>query len=401
VSTFVSHYKGADQLTRTYGATWQGIYLSCASYIVVLGIGFFSGPLFDFVGHEPNVRILETQYFEIMCWGGIGTLASSAVSGYFSGTGRTCTLMWAQFTGFVVNIILDYLLIFGKCGFPGWGVPGAAIATTIAQILTTLILLIVFLCPGQDCEKASRHAAFNFPLMKRILRFGFPSGLRWGFEMLAWTLFLFIVGRIGTVELAATNIAFRINGFAFFPIVGLGQAVGILVGQAQGRRDPVQSERLTYMGLAISEAWMITAALIFIIVPAQLFNLFSGGNATEPAEFVKITSTGITLLRFVAVYSLLDASNIIFLTSLQCAGDTRWTLAVSIIAHLSFLILLLIADHLRLGIWVEWSAATLFVVMTAMVWFRRFQSGKWQHIRVIEYASFEEEDSDRFAETTA
>jgi Na+-driven multidrug efflux pump len=84
------------------------------------------------------------------------------------------------------------------------------------------------------------------------------------------------------------------------------------------------------------------------------------------------------------VYSLLDACNIIFISSLQSAGDTRWTLVVSIIAHVAFLGALALINYLQPNLWFEWLAATIFVWAVALVWFFRFKSGVWKGIQVIE-----------------
>ena len=148
--------------------------------------------------------------------------------------------------------------------------------------------------------------------------------MRFAFEMLAWTLFIFFIGRIGDNELAASNIVFRINSFAFFPIIGLGQAVGVLVGQAQGAGNISKTVRLTYTGFYLAEIWMIVIAAILVLFPFNILNLFNGNGVV--GTYQPVIALGVILLRFVAVYSLLDACNIIFVSSLQSAGDTRWTM---------------------------------------------------------------------------
>lgn len=380
-STFVAHYIGAGQSHRAASAIWQCVYIALISGCLVFSAGFFSTQLFALVGHSASVQPLEAIYFKILSWGGFLFLLGSAWSGYFSGKGDTRLLMIAQMIGFVVNAILDWILIFGKLGFPELGVTGAAIATVAAQGFTTALLAIKFLQDGDKVYSPWRERKFIFTLFKRIIRFGFPSGLRFGFEALAWTSFILIIGRIGTTELAASNIAFRINGFAFFPIIGLGQAVNILIGQSQGRQLPALSRKITHTGIIISEFWMILASLIFILFPKELYMLFEGNTGSGNHEIVE---TGILLLKFVALYSLLDACNIIYSGALQAAGDTRWTMIVSLIGHTIFLALLIAADQFKWGLWAEWGIATVFVMTIAFVWVLRFHSKKWESIKVIE-----------------
>jgi MATE family multidrug resistance protein len=379
---FVAHYVGAKCPQRAFSTVWQGIYLSLISGLIVFIIGFFATPLFSWAGHGEQVKNFEIQYFSILCWFALTTIIGSALAGFFSGLGRTRTLMVVQLLGLAINTLLDYCLIFGKWGFPVFGVSGAAIATVIAQGFVAMMLFILFLFFNGRIGNSWKDRKFEPKLLKRLVRFGFPSGLRFASEMLAWTLFILFIGRIGIDELAATNIAFRLNGFAFFPIIGLGQAVGILVGQAQGSLNPQKSMRLTYVGFYMAELWMITVALLFLLFPNELYSLFRTEGGAGQNQM--ISSIGVILLRFVAIYSLFDACNIIFVSSLQSAGDTHWTLVFSIIAHAVFLGVLATADFFKLSIWFQWTVATVFVTVAAFTWLLRFHSGKWKNIRVIE-----------------
>jgi MATE family multidrug resistance protein len=381
-STLVAHYTGAGREHRAFSATWHGLYFTVGASVVVALLGFIAGPLFTWAGHDPSVRVLEIEYFQIICWGSFVSIASGAISGYFMGKGNTKVVMLANFSGFAVNTLLDYVFIFGKWGFPEMGMMGAAIATVFAQFCVVLVLATFFIQERFEGRSPLKCIEFDRELLKRLLRFGFPNGLRYGFEMLAWTVFIFFLGRIGPVEQAASNIAFRLNGFAFFPIVGLGFAIGILVGQSQGSKNPQMAARVTTTGFLLAEIWMIFMAMIFLVFPQQLIGLFEGD--THAVEFPEVISQGVIILRFVAVYSLLDACNIIFISSLQAAGDTRWTLVISVIAHVVFLGSLTMIDYFKPGLWPEWLAATFFVWSIAIVWFLRFRSGVWKNIQVIE-----------------
>ncbi len=381
-STLVAHYIGAEREHRAFSATWHGLYFTAGASVIVALLGFIAGPLFTWAGHDPAVRVLEIEYFQIVCWGAFVSIASGAISGYFMGKGNTKVVMMANFSGFAINTLLDYIFIFGKWGFPEMGIRGAAIATVLAQFCVVFILATVFMRERFEGKSPLKCIEFDWELFKRLLRFSFPNGLRYGFEMLAWTVFIFFLGRIGPVEQAASNIAFRLNGFAFFPIVGLGYAIGIFVGQSQGSKNPEMSSRVTTTGFLLAELWMIFMAIMYLVFPGQLIGLFEGNHHT--AEFSEIIRQGVIILRFVAVYSLLDACNIIFISSLQAAGDTRWTLGISVIAHVLFLGSLATIDYFKSGLWLEWLAATFFVWSIAIVWFLRFRSGVWKNIQVIE-----------------
>jgi MATE family multidrug resistance protein len=381
-STLVAHYVGARRPERAFAATWQGIYFSILGGFIVLLIGFAAEPLFNWVAHSEKIRSLEQRYFAVLCWFSFSTICGSALSGFFSGRGHTAKLAIVQLTGLAANTLLDYCLIFGYWGFPELGIGGAAYATVIAQGLVALILFVLFIRSRQTSGHPWKDRGFELKLFRRLLHFGIPNGLRFAFEMLAWTLFIFFIGRIGDNELAASNIVFRINSFAFFPIIGLGQAVGVLVGQAQGAGNISKTVRLTYTGFYLAEIWMIVIAAILVLFPFNILNLFNGNGVV--GTYQPVIALGVILLRFVAVYSLLDACNIIFVSSLQSAGDTRWTMIFSIVSNCSFLGALMVADYLKVSIWFQWTIATIYVMVAAITWLIRFSLGRWKTIRVIE-----------------
>jgi hypothetical protein len=149
----------------------------------------------------------------------------------------------------VVNIVLDYLWIFGHLGFPRAGVAGAAGATIAAEAFGALVYLMLIL----RAEYRRRYATLagwrlDPALFGRLLRFGLPAGLHWAIEILGFGVFLLLVGRIGTLELAATGLAFNLNGLVFVPMLGLGIGVTAIVGRYLGSGRPDLAERSDVVG---------------------------------------------------------------------------------------------------------------------------------------------------------
>lgn len=385
--TFVAQYIGAGRPERAAHAVWQGIYCSIVSGVLLWLFIPFAPGLFSLVNHAAHIQVMEVRYFSITCMGAIFVIGASAVSGFFIGRGKTAVVMVVHLVGFAINVILDYCLIFGKAGCARLGIDGAAWATVGASAIVALLFVLIFLCRknrhGWGTWKA-RDIEWNVAF--RLLRFGFPNGFRFSIEMLAWTLFVFFIGRIGAVELSATNIAWRINGIAFFPVVGFSQAIAILVGKAQGAMQPGISWKVTWRGMFVSQIWMIALAVIFLVFPHQLFALFHAANPEADGEIARM---GVVLLRFVALYCLLDACNYIFMGSLVAAGDTRWTLIVSAALHLLFTVALFAVDRWGRTLMIEWTIATVFVMVQALFWMGRFLQGKWKTMQVIETAVIE------------
>ncbi len=383
-STFVAQYVGAGRPQRVASAVWQGIYFSMAAGVALALVSLGARPLFAWVGHAPAIQAMEVRFFSIMCWGGFFFVVSNALSGFFTGRGETNVAMVVNIAGLLANVALDYILIFGKLGLPRLGVTGAALATVIAQAITAGVFGLLYLRRSNRRIWATwRQRAFDRPLFLRLVRFGFPGGMRFSLEMAGWTAFVFFVGRIGPIDLAATNIAWRINGIAFFPVIGLSQAVAILVGNAQGANRSDLSAKVTWRGTVVSQIWMISMAIVFVAVPEQLFKIFAGADPASASQFVRL---GPVLLRFVALYCLVDALNYVFIAALVAAGDTRWTLYASIALNALFAAGLIAADLFSRTLVTEWAVATTFVMGQALLWLARFLKGRWRDFKVIEPA---------------
>src|SRR5271157_3090359 len=113
VSTFVAQYFGSDRKRMIGAVVWQGIYISVISGILIMLFAPFSDEIFELIGHSATVMGLESTYFRILCLGAIPLVASSALSGFFSGLGKTWIVMVANLAATLENIVMDYLLIFG------------------------------------------------------------------------------------------------------------------------------------------------------------------------------------------------------------------------------------------------------------------------------------------------
>ena len=385
VNTFVAQYHGAGRPERIGRSVWQGIYFSLVALLIAVVIWPLADDLFRFFGHAPEVQEMEVVYFRILLVGAPAVVISNAVSGLFSGLGKTWIIFWVNFAATMINIILDYLLIFGKMGLPRMGIAGAAWATVAAGFFPAIVLVVIMALPRYARRYGTlRSWRFDRALFRRLLHFGTPNGLQVFLEVLAFTIFLVIAGKIGTIELAATTLAFNINNLAFAPMLGMMTAVSALVGQSLGRERPELAEKLTWSALHICGAFYVTLGLCYVVVP-QLF-LWPFLRNAQSAEFLEISRVGTNLLRFVAIYSIFDAMNMIFSAAIKGAGDTRFVAMTTI--RLSWLVLVLPSliwwFLLRGSIYGLWVFITLYVIGLGLLFLRRFLHGPWRTMRVIE-----------------
>ncbi len=383
--TFVAQYFGAGRSDRVGPVVWQGLYLALLGGLVHLVIMNFADEFFLFAGHGPNLARLEADYFRILCLGAFPVIGSSALSAYYIGLGRTWPVMWINIFATAVNLVLDYIMIFGKLGFPEMGITGAGIATVIAGCVNFLAYAVLIFRPKINVAYRTLSGwRFDPELFRRLLRFGLPNGVQFFIDVAGFTVFLLLMGRLGTVSLAATNIAFNINTLAFMPMIGFGIAVSTLVGQYIGRGAPDIAERVSWSGFYMTFSYMAVIAALYVLTPGLFILPFTSG--ADPEEFREIAEITVLLLRFVAVYSLFDACNIIFASAIKGAGDTRFVMVMIVILSLSVLVIptYVAIGFLGAGLYACWTIGTVYVCFLGTAFYLRFRGGKWKSMKVIE-----------------
>ncbi|MBU4566805.1 MAG: MATE family efflux transporter [Desulfarculus sp.] len=388
VNVFVAQYVGAGAPERVGASLWQGIYFSLASGLFLAALYLVAEPLFRFAGHDPEVMRLEVVYFRILTLGAGTVVLATTLSCFYSGRGLTRPVMLINLIGAGLNIPLDYLLINGVGPFPEMGIAGAAVATVISQVvLVALFGLAVFRKRNDHAFAVRRAWAWDSALMRRMLRYGLPGGVQLFLDILVFTFFVFMVGRLGRAELAATNIVIAINTLSFMPMVGMSVAVSTLVGQAIGAGKPSGGVRATTSTLHIALVYMGLVALAFVFLPRELLSFFYTDGASAAAQS-RMVELGVELLRFVAVYSMFDAMVLVYVGSLKGAGDiyfVMWSMAL-ICLGLVIAPLLVGVEVLGLGLYFIWGCVTLYVVVLGLVLRWRYSRGLWKKMRVIEAA---------------
>lgn len=388
VTTFVAQYHGAGRPERIGPALWQGVYFTLAAGALMAALSPFLRPAFDWAGHDPVVREHEVRYASLLMAGGFPIVLMATLASFFAGRGQTLIVLHVNLIVTGVNVVLDYLWIFGHLGFPRAGVAGAAAATVASHAVGCVPYLLLI----ARAEVRRTHATlsgwrFEPELFGRLLRFGLPSGLHWAIEIFAFGLFLVLVGRIGTTELAATGIAFNLNGLVFVPMLGLGVGVTALVGRYLGSGQPALAERSTWSALGLSFVYMAGCGALYFLAPALLLAPYRAG--ADPAAFAPLEALTTVLLRFVAVYSIFDMLNVICAAALRGAGDTAFAMRSSTVFSIFAMLLptylaCVVFGH---GIYVAWSAASAYVFSVGLLLLWRFRAGRWKALRVIEGAS--------------
>lgn len=385
-NVFVAQYSGSGQREKIGASLWQGIWFSLLAGLCLLGVSLLGRPLFALGGHPSEIQDLETVYFQIMTAGsGVRVLAMS-LSCFYSGQGRTRPVMIISVIAAGLNIPLDYAMINGRWFFPEMGIAGAGVATVTASVFNLAMYAVLIFTRDNNRRFAVWSArAFDRELFGRMMRYGLPGGVQFFIDIFAFTCFVFIVGRLGKAQLAASNIAIAINHLAFMPIIGLSIATSTLVGMAVGRGRPTDGIRATASTLHLSLVYMALCAAVFLLAPEWLAGLFTPRDM-DPADFAPLVAMCVILLRFVAAYTILDALAIIYAAAIKGAGDSRFVMWATAGMSMSLLVIptLVGLEFLGWGVNAAFLVVNIYVVALALVFWARFKQGRWQSMRVIE-----------------
>ena len=380
VTTTVSQSFGAKRPRDCSAYAWQGLWICMLFGAGSLALWPVLPWFFNIIGHTPDVQAMEAEYTQIrlLSMGAAG--ATVALAQFFIGIHRPGVNAASAVAATVLNAVLTYCLVFGKCGLPAMGVAGAAWGTVIATCFRTLWLLAA-MCFGRKAAEfhARRTWRIDADKMRRLIRVGWPSGLQFFLEIAAWAVLLVVlVGRFGTVHLAAMSTVWRFLELSFMPAIGIAVAVCTTVGKAIGEGRPDLARRRAALGNWISMCYMGLMGVVYFIWRTSLMDIFSDDEA--------VIALGSQLFIFAAVFQLFDAAAITYSNALRGAGDTRWPAVVGV--ALNWIILIcgsvwVIRAHPELGSKGPWLFATLTIIVIGIVFWIRWRRGKWEQIDVI------------------
>jgi len=395
-STFVAQYLGVRRVDRAMHVVWQGCLLALALSPILVLLGLFSYRLFVAFGHSPELAKFEYEFFLGLVPGACATILSSALVGLFAGSGRPIVLLYCDAIATATNVVLDYGMIFGNLGFPRWGVAGAAIASSISLSLKCILLAIfaywylrnnrfgAWPIDSSVSNKLRDIFKLDFPLMRRLIRFGWPAGVSVVAEAWSFAIIMMIVGNLGERPAAATTLALGVNVLAFIPLIGLGIAVGVLVGKYLVQSELATAQRVVQAALTIGVIYSGVFAVLYGVFPDQVMNVYAIGN--DPVRFEAIKPELKPLLYFIAAYCVFDSFQVIFSGVLKGAGDTLFVLLGHAVAGFGTVGLAIVGQKLFGwdGLYYWWGVISVWVVLLAIIFTARYLHGGWKTKRVIE-----------------
>ena len=384
LNVFIAQYTGAGSLLRIGPCLWQGIYFSIFAALVLMGLSFLADPIFQLAEHPPRVQQLESIYFRLLCMGGGINVLGTGLACFFTGRGRTRPVMLISIAGMAFNIPLDYALINGIWAFPEMGIRGAGVATVGSWTLIALLYVgLIFSPDNERIFGILSRRGFDPELFLRILKKGVPAALQFAMDVLAFTFFIFLIGRLGEIELAISNIAFSIQSIAFMPAIGFSMGLSTLVGKSLGRNDVDGALQFTRQTMWILLTYTLLLGLVFLLAPHWILGLFLAAESGAES-YQQLLDQGIVVMRIMALFIPFDAMYFTFVGVLKGAGDTRfimWSIGAATLV-IMILPMTVIVEFTGWGLYACWINLTLYVISLFSVTLLRLRQGKWKNIRV-------------------
>jgi MATE family multidrug resistance protein len=377
VNTDVSQAYGAREYRRCGMYMWQGLYITLGAAAALYILRAFVPQLLALMAPPPEVRELASDYIQIRMLSALFFLVYYTHSHFFRGIGDTMTPLKVLAVAHVVNIVGDYLLIFGKGPFPALGVEGAAWATSFANLLAAVLFVGRTYTPTMRARYALLEEwRARREQIVRLLRVGFPIAVHFFLDMGSFLVFSAYIGRMGTESLAANQIAIQILALSFMPAQGISQAATTLMGQYIGAGAPALAKRCAYTTLKMGLYYAGFIAALCLSIPEALVRMFNA----DPV----VVLLGRKLLIWCAFFQIFDAVQFISDGALRGAGDTRVPMLIIVGgAWLVFLPLAyLFGTVLGGGVVGAWAGATLYVVFISVLMFLRLQRERWRELSI-------------------
>lgn len=305
------------------------------SLALLVGI-FISLPLMEKMNQPQDVVLLAMPYLKIIAISLVPLVIFEGLKRFSDGLSKTKYPMYAAVFSNGINIVLNYLLIFGMLGFPKLGIVGAGIGTLISRVLMVLFILIIFF----KKEKIRVYFSnLNFKItekavFKKIFDIGIPSALQMLFEVGIFTAAIWLSGTLGKIYQAANQIAFNLSAITFMVGVGLGVAAMIRVGNQKGLSDFLSLRRIAISVFMLTILIEIVFAVIFLVYNEWLPTIYLETNNPEKlVENTEVILIASKLLVIVALFQIFDGLQVAILGALRGMQDVKIPTLIAFISY--------------------------------------------------------------------
>lgn len=388
VSAFVSQHLGAGTPRDAPRYVWAALLIGLTYWLAVLvPAAVLAHSLFELMHSDHALIRHESDYARILLFGAVFSIINRTLSNFFYGVHRPRIVFVGALAGNAVNILGNWLLIFGNWDFPEMGLNGAAVATVVGTVVECSIPTARFLSSSFERDFGVRSARkLHWRSVTSVVRVGWPAALQFGSEMICWYIFMgILVGRFGADHLMAGWATMRYCTLSFMPALGISTALTSVVGKYVGAGDFDTAAARAALGVRTAMVYMGSCALLFILFREQMISVFLDPRLPQEEREV-IIRIGSQMMICAAVFQLFDALGVCLIGALRGAGDTIWPGAATFFLSWALIIgggVTLVVFVPQLSSLGPWIAAASYVVVLGLCLAFRWKSGRWRQINLI------------------
>lgn len=372
----VGRLHGESRYREVGSATWQMVWFSCFIFPLFLLIGLL-GPSLLFKG--SGIVAQESSYFRMLMIFASFQCTTIALSGFFIGIGRVKIITLTAILGNLINIGLDYVLIFGAGSIPSYGIAGAAFATGISQLIQTLFLIAMILRKQDRETYRTSHLVFYPHFFKEGLKIGTPSGLGHMVEVIAHFLFFRIVMSVGQSQMAIVAMVQSLYILFSFINDSACKAASAIASNLLGADVKGPLKKLLRSAFTLQGFYFVLVLSFFLLFPDFLLNLFLTDAENSILAFEGMREVFIAALFFMSLFFLFDGFGWILMGFLTASGDTRFIFWTSLVVHWGAYVIptVFLIGIGKGGADTAWSIIAGMSILNASIYFVRYKSGAW------------------------
>ncbi len=336
ITPLVAEADGENNFASGKSAFKHGLFLCTTLGIALFLLILVAKPLMYLMKQPPEVVELAIPYLDLVAFSLIPLVSFQALKQFSDGLSMTKYPMYATLVANLVNIALNYVLIFGKFGFPQMGIVGAAVGT-LASRFVMVIFLWVFLKNKEKSTSYVTHIKFfslERKMINRIIALGFPSALQMFFEVAIFTAAIWLSGILGKNSQAANQIALNLSSMTFMIAMGLSVAAMVRVGNQKGLQRFVELRRIAISIFLLTFLLAVVFALLFILFNDLLPRIYLDIEDTENiADNTEVITIAAKLLVIAALFQISDGIQVTVLGALRGLQDVKIPTLITFIAY--------------------------------------------------------------------
>lgn len=378
VTALVARNKGTNDSKQANLVVRQGLLFSFCATIILSILGFiFAKPMVIFMGStEAIVTKWATQYLQIQMIGFLSFALTSTVTASLRAVGDSKTCMIYNLIANVVNVIFNWLLIYGNLGFPELGVAGASLATVLGQVVAFIIAFIVII-RGNGFLKLEFKLGFkpDKVVLGNMVNIGLPAMVEQLLMRAGMIIFAKTVASLGTTAYATHQVCMNIQALSFMTGQAFAVSATTMMGQSLGKRRTDMAQAYCSRTRKVGLVFSLLLAVVFILFGGEIVGLYN----SDP-EIIRI---GGQIMLFVAFLQPFQSSQFIIAGGLRGAGDTKATAIFTFITVLLVRpIVAIILVKFGLGLYGAWAAMATDQILRSALVLDRYNSGKWKLIKL-------------------